>query len=78
MYTSYLFISFQSIFNDFCCFRDLQIIARYVNAIFAMYTFYLFISFQSIFNDFCCSCMFITINSGSILFVYILFILFKY
>ena len=30
--------------------------------------FYLFISFQSIFNDFCCSCMFITINSGSILF----------
>jgi len=78
MYTSYLFISFQSIFNDFCCFRDLQIIARYVNAIFAMYTFHLFISFQSIFNDFCCSCMFITINSGSILFVYILFILFKY
>ena len=68
MYTSYLFISFQNIFNDFCCFRDLQIIARYVNAIFAMYTFYLFISFQSIFNDFCCSCMFITINSGSILF----------
>ena len=40
MYTSYLFISFQSIFNDFCCFRDLQIIARYVNAIFAMYTFH--------------------------------------
>ena len=29
---------------------------------------YLFISFQSILNDFCCSCMFITINSGSILF----------
>ena len=50
------------------CFRDLQIIARYVNAIFAMYTSNLFISFQSIFNDFCCSCMFITINSGSFLF----------
>ena len=31
-------------------------------------SFHLFISFQSIFNDFCCSCMFITINSGSILF----------
>ena len=33
------------------CFRDLQIIASYVNTIFAMYTSYL-LSFQSIFNDF--------------------------
>ena len=51
------------------CFRDLQIIARYVNTPFLLCIHLIYsLSFQSIFNDFRFSCMFITINSGSIIF----------
>ena len=58
------------------CFRDLQIIASYVNTIFAMYTSYLFIVISKYFQWFCFSCMFITINSGSIIFYLFVFCLF--
>ena len=58
------------------CFCDLQVIASYVNTIFAMYTSYLFIVISKYFQWFCFSCMFITINSGSIIFYLFVFCLF--
>ena len=56
-------------------FSWLSKIVSYVNTIFAMYTSYLFIVISKYFQWFCFSCMFITINSGSIIFYLFVFCL---